>query len=290
MPSLLLKLLSLVLLFAGVFILMRVLAVSLTSWWNARIQGYAAWMTIEFESMFAEMNVAKARRLITAMVFVPAVLGLLLGSGFVGRLLAMGVFGLAGYFLPWGFVLYRRHKRLAAIDDQLVDTLQMMANALKAGLSLQQALELVVREMKPPVSDEFGRVVKEIHLGRLTDDALRHLAERVPLEDVQLSVDSILTLRETGANLSETFQTISKTIIERKKVEGRIKAMTAQGMAQGVLICMFPPAMLLLFSMIDANFVRPFFETPIGIGLLILVFLLDGMGLWMMFKLVKVDV
>ena len=290
MPSLLLKLLALVLLFAGVFVLIRSLAVSLTAWWNARIQGYAAWMTIEFESMFAEMNVDKARRLITAMVFVPVVLGLLLGGGFVGRLLAMAVFGLAGYFLPWAFVLYRRHKRLAAIDDQLVDTLQMMANALKAGLSLQQALELVVREMKPPVSDEFGRVVKEIHLGRLTDDALRHLSERVPLDDVRLSVDSILTLRETGANLSETFQTISKTIIERKKVEGRIKAMTAQGMAQGVLICLFPPGMLLLFSLIDANFVRPFFETPIGLGLLILVFLLDGMGLWMMFKLVKVDV
>jgi tight adherence protein B len=290
LPTLPLKVLAIALAFLAAFLLTRTLAEQLTRWWNTRIQGYAAWMTIEFESMFAEMTIDQAKKYISAMVFTPALFGLLFGSGFAGRVLAMAVFGLAGYFLPWGFVVYRRKRRLGAIDDQLIDTLQMMANALKAGLSLQQALELVVHEMKPPISDEFGRLVKEIHLGRLTDDALRHFAERVPLEDVQLSVDSILTLRETGANLSETFGTIAKTIIERKKVEGKIKAMTAQGMAQGVLICMFPPGMLLLFSMIDANFVRPFFSTPIGIMLLVLVFLLDGMGLWMMFKLVKVDV
>ena len=155
------------------------------------------------------------------------------------RIFAAFVFAAAGYFVPVG----RRDlppapAPRATIDDQLVDALLLMANALKAGLSLQQALELVVREMKPPISDEFGRLVKEIHLGRLTDDALRRFAERVPLEDVRLAVDSILTLRETGGNLSETFQVIAHTIVERKKVQGKIKAMTAQGMSQGILICL----------------------------------------------------
>jgi tight adherence protein B len=187
-------------------------------------------------------------------------------------------------------VWYLRRRRLDGIDNQLVDALLMMANALKAGLSLQQSLELVVREMKPPLADEFGRVQKEIHLGRLTDDALRRLAERVPLEDLGLAVDSILTLRETGGNLSETFSVIAHTIVERKKVEGKIKAMTAQGMSQGVLVCLFPPAMLLLFSLIDVNFIRPFFTTALGVMMLVLVFVLDAMGLWLMFKLVKVDV
>jgi tight adherence protein B len=132
--------------------------------------------------------------------------------------------------------------------------------------------------------------VKEIHLGRLVDDALRRFAERVPLEDVQLVVDSVLTLRETGGNLSETFQVIAHTIVERKKVQGRIDAMTAQGMTQGMVACAMPVVMMLMFSLIDPNFMRPFFTTALGWMMLVAVILLDGMGVWLMLKLVKVDV
>lgn len=280
-----LKLLSLACLAAAVVLFVRVFYEELTTWWNRRIQTYAMWVTVEFESMFEEMTVERARRLITVIMLGAFFLGFLLG-GFFPAFVLLG----AGYFLPWGLVAYLRRRRLDTVDDQLVDALLLMANALKAGLSLQQGLELVVREMKPPISDEFGRVVKEIHLGRLTDDALRRLAERVPLEDLQLAVDSILTLRETGGNLSETFQVIAHTIVERKKVQGKIKAMTAQGMSQGILVCSFPVAMMLLFTFIDPGYMRPFFNTPLGGLMLVLVFVLDGLGLWLMFKLVKVEV
>ena len=104
------------------------------------------------------------------------VLGLLLGDGLLGRLVATAILGLAGYFGPRLVVKWLRKRRLDAIDNQLVDTLHADVERLKAGLSLQQALELVAREMKPPIADEFGRLVKEIHLGRLTDDALRRFA------------------------------------------------------------------------------------------------------------------
>jgi tight adherence protein B len=217
-------------------------------------------------------------------------MGLLLGDGILGRVVAMTLLGRAGYFGPWGVVLYQRYRRLDAIDGQLVDTLILMSNGLKAGLSLQQSLELVAHEMKPPISDEFGRIVKEIHLGRLTDDALRRFRERVPLEDVNIAVEAILTLRETGGNLSETFEVIAHTIMERKKVQGKIKSLTAQGMSQGVLICLMPPAMMLLFSILDASYMRPFFTTALGWMMMTAMFVLDGMGLWLMFHLVKVDV
>jgi tight adherence protein B len=280
-----LKFLSLAFLGAAVVLFVRALYEELTVWWNQRIQTYAMWMTVEFESMFEEMTVERAQRLITVIMLGSFFLGFLLG-GFFPAFVLLG----AGYFLPWGLVAYLRRRRLGMVDDQLVDALLLMANALKAGLSLQQGLELVVREMKPPISDEFGRVVKEIHLGRLTDEALKRLAERVPLEDVQLAVDSILTLRETGGNLSETFQVIAHTIVERKKVQGKIKAMTAQGMSQGILVCCFPIGMMLLFTFIDPNYMRPFFNTPLGWLMMALVFVLDGLGLWLMFKLVKVEV
>jgi tight adherence protein B len=263
---------------------------SLVSWWSARTHKYASWMAIEFDGMFRELTVDKAQRIISYTVLGGLVMGLLLGDGILGRVVAMTLLGLAGYFGPWGVVLYQRHRRLDSIDGQLVDTLILMSNGLKAGLSLQQSLELVAREMKPPISDEFGRIVKEIHLGRLTDDALRRFRERVPLEDVNIAVEAILTLRETGGNLSETFEVIAHTIMERKKVQGKIKSLTAQGMSQGILICLMPPAMMLLFSILDAGYMRPFFTTALGWMMITAMFVLDGMGLWLMFHLVKVDV
>lgn len=284
------KYLALLLILGAVALAAFTIGHAVVRWWLARIDRYAHWMTLELGAMFREITVQKAKRLITLTVTGCAVLGFFFGDGVLGRSVALVLLGLAGYFGPWAAVKYLRKRRLDDIDNQLVDALRMMANALKSGLSLQQAMELVAREMKPPISDEFGRVIKEIHLGELTDHALRRMAERVPLDDLGLAVDSILTLRETGGNLSESFQVIAHTIVERKKVQGKIRAMTAQGMSQGVLVCLMPIALLLVFAFIDASFIRPFFTTPIGFLLLIVVLVLDALGIWMMFKLVKVDV
>jgi tight adherence protein B len=261
-----------------------------STWWARRLRNYAKWVALEFESMFEDMSVERATRMITWIIFGAFLLGALVATGFWGRLIFGSMLAALGWFVPWVAVTYLRRRRLDAIDDQLVDALTMMANGLKAGLSLQQAMELVVREMARPISDEFARVLKEIHLGRLTDDALRRLTERVPLPDIRLAVDSILILRETGGNLSETFQVIAYTIVERKKVQGKIKSMTAQGMTQGIIICLFPIVMILLFSVIDPEYMRPFFTTPIGWMMMLLVFVLDSLGMWLMLKLVKVDV
>jgi tight adherence protein B len=269
----------------AVYLFVSRLYPAITGWWYRRIDTYAQWMSIEFEAMLQDMSIERARRFITLSILGPFVLGFLLQGFF-----AAFVFAGAGYFGGWGFVSWSRRRRLRTIDDQLVDALVMLSNCLKAGLSLAQALELVAQEMKPPIADEIGRVVKEIHLGRLTDDALRSLAERVPLEDVDLTVDSILTLRETGGNLSETFQVIAKTVVERKTVQGKIQAMTAQGMTQGILMCCFPIGMLLLFSFISPEYIRPLFVHWLGWLMLVAVFVLDALGLFLMFKLVKVDV
>jgi tight adherence protein B len=280
-----LKLLAILMVTASVAVFVRLLYTEISTWWDRRIGRYATWMAAEFESMLENMSTDRAKRIITITILGAAVLGFLLGG-----IASAGIFAATAYFGPWVVILYQRRRRLEAIDEQLVDTLLLMSNALKSGLSLQQALELVVQEMKPPISAEFRRLTNEIHLGRFVDDALRRLAERVPLEDVRLATDSILILRETGGDLSDTFEVIAHTIVERKKVQGKVKALTAQGMSQGVLVCLMPIAMMLLFSFIDVGYMRPFFTTPIGLMMLTLVFVLDGMGMWLMLKLVKVKV
>ena len=165
------------LLIAGaVAILAWTIGEATSRWWLRRIDQYARWMAIEFGAMFREISPDQAKRIITGTVVGGLALGLLLGDGVLGRLVATAVLGLAGYFGPWAVVKYLRKRRLDQIDDQLVDALGMMANALRSGLSLQQALDLVAREMKPPIADEVGRDVSVstvfVTLTRLEDQGL----------------------------------------------------------------------------------------------------------------------
>lgn len=258
--------------------------------WMRLAEAYGKWISDELDKVLIEVTPARAAFWIAPVVLAGAGLGLLSGNSTGQRIFWALVLGTAAYFIPMFAVRWLQARYLQRVDDQLVDALRMMANALKAGLNLQQAIDLVSREMPPPIGDVFARVVKELALGRLTDDALRRMQQRVPLEDVRLFTDSVLTLRETGGNLSETFAVIAETVVERKKVQGRIKTVTTQGVSQGVIICSMPIALLLMFQIIDDHYLDPFFNTPLGWILLFAVFLLDAVGMWAILKLVKVEV
>lgn len=261
-----------------------------TEQWTRAVDAYGTWVSEELDKVLIVVSPTRAALFVTLGVLVGAGLGVLAGSSFGPRVFWALVLSGAAYVVPTFVVRWLQARYLSRVDDQLVDALRMMSNALKAGLNLQQALDLVSREMPAPISTVFGRVVNEISLGRLTDDALRRMAARVPLDDVRLFTDSVLTLRETGGNLSETFAVIAETVVERKKVQGRIKTVTTQGVSQGVIICAMPIAMMLLFTIIDENYLQPFFTTPLGWVLLAAVFVLDAVGMWAILKVVKVEV
>ena len=112
----------------------------------------------------------------------------------------------------------------------------------------------------------------------LAYDALKNLAERVPTPDLDMVVTSIVTIRETGANLAEVFDVIAHTVRERKKVEGKIQAMTAEGMTQGVMMCAVPPVLIIAFYFLDPTLVAPLFTTVLGILMLLVIAALDVMG------------
>ena len=258
--------------------------------WTRTVDAYGTWVSEELDKVLITVPPTRAALWIALAVLAGAGLGVMAGNSVGPRVFWALVLGMSAYFAPMFAVRWLQARYLERVDDQLVDALRMMANALKAGLNLQQALDLVSREMPAPISTVFGRVVNEIGLGRLTDDALRRMAVRVPLEDVRLFTDSVLTLRETGGNLSETFAVIAETVVERKKVQGRIKTVTTQGVSQGVIICAMPIALMLLFTVIDENYLSPFFTTPLGWVMLFAVFLLDAVGMWAILKVVKVEV
>lgn len=257
-----------------------------SEWWDRYLTKWSRWMQLELEAMHQDVPRHHCRRILAYTVLVLSLLGFLVNFSVFFAL----VFGALGLLIPrWG-IGYLRKRRLGRINEQLGEALTLVSNALRSGLSLQQGIELVVEEMESPISEEFATVIKEMKLGLPIDDALQNLAERVPTPDLDMVVTAIVTIRETGANLAEVFDVIAHTVRERKKVEGRIQAMTAEGMTQGVIMCAVPPVLIAVFYFLDPNLVSPLFNTVLGILMLIVIAGLDVMGMWMILNTVKIDV
>ena len=172
----------------------------------------------------------------------------------------------------------------------MVDGMTIMANGIKAGLSVTQSMERVVDNMPNPIRQEFGLVLSEMQIGRSLEESLNDLGTRIPRPDVQMFVTSVNILQETGGNLAETFQTIVYTVRERQKVEKKIEALTAQGVTQGIIITLVPFALLAIFMVIDPTYVRPLFTTTLGIIILMGILALQVIGGLMIRKIVKINV
>jgi tight adherence protein B len=282
---LVLKLGVLAIVFGGVAFATLGLLRQLEPIWNRLTARYVNWITAELARMFRPMPEERVRNIVTASTF-----GAIVAGAILGGLAPAMILGALGAAAPYGWVRYLQSTRQRALDDQLVDALILMANGLRSGLSLLQAVEMADQELKPPIADEINRLLNEVRLGRPIDQALIAMADRLALPDLEIAVHSIVTLRETGGNLSETFMTVANTIVERKKVEGKIRSLTAQGVYQGVGLCAMPFVFAMMFYMMDPNYMRPMFTTLLGWVIWIVVAILDALGMWMILKISKIDV
>jgi tight adherence protein B len=195
-----------------------------------------------------------------------------------------------GWKAPKPVVDWMYNRRIQKFVLQMVDALSLMSNGLKSGLSVVQSLGLVTQEMPNPIQQEFSLVLSENKLGVSLEEAFSNLAQRIKVDDVEMFVTSVNILKETGGNLAETFDTIVNTIRERIKVENKISALTAQGFYQGVFVMMIPPILAGVFYQTDPDFMRPLFTTPIGWLIVMVIFLLEAVGFFVIMKIVKIDV
>jgi tight adherence protein B len=178
-------------------------------------------------------------------------------------LLLVGAF--IGFMLPRFWLNRRKAGRLGAFNRQLPDTITLIANALRAGSSFLQAIELVVRESQAPISTEFGRVIREVNLGLPFDQALENMVRRVRSDDLELMATAISIQHQVGGNLAEILDSIAFTIRERVRIEGEIRTLTAQQRLSGYVVG-FLPIGLAAFLFIGApGFMDPMFDNPPGI-------------------------
>ena len=195
-------------------------------------------------------------------------IGASLGLGvilFVFRDPVSGIVGfLIGYMLPRFWVGRRIAGRLSAFNKQLPDTITLLSNSLRAGSSFLQSIELVSREGGPPMSEEMGRVVREVNLGLGMEEALSNLVRRIKSEDLDLMVTAIGIQQQVGGNLAEILDTIAFTIRERVRIKGEINTLTAQGRVSGYLVAFLPIGLGAALNAINPAFMEPLFTQTIG--------------------------
>jgi tight adherence protein B len=216
--------------------------------------------------------------------------GLAACGGWLGGPLCAALAAAAGFFAPGVAIGVQRRRRVRRFEGQLTEALQQMANALRAGLTLQQAIDQVGREAAAPLHQEFGLFVREIKLGMPLDDALLAMAARVGSSDLHLVATSTAIARQLGGNMAEMFEAIAATIRERFRLEGRIAALTSQGKLQGVIVASLPLVMGAFLGSYRRDLVEPMFETAYGYLLVAAVVLLQAAGFVAVRRVVSLDV
>jgi tight adherence protein B len=194
------------------------------------------------------------------------------------------------FYAPRIWLWRKRQKRMKAFNDQLADGIALLANSLRSGYSLPQALELLSRDARPPLAQEFARVNREVNLGLSPTDALGNVLNRVPSDDLDLFVTAINIQREVGGNLAEVLDAIADTIRDRIKLLGEVRVLTAQQSYAGYVVTGLPIVLAAVMFLISRSYMQTLFTTLLGWCFLAIASMGIIAGFFAMRKIVKIRV
>jgi tight adherence protein B len=219
---------------------------------------------------------------------VAAIVAFAVGQSFVGAPLAL-LLGFAGAMLPYFSMKRQQAARTKKFEDQLPDALEMLVNALKAGYSLQAAMEFVGQEMPAPLGPEFGRFYDEQRLGVEVRTALLSMQERVGTADFNMFVTSLLIQRETGGNLGEVLGNLGALMRERVAFRGTVATLTAEPKMSARILGVLPLLLFMLIATMNPDFIQPLIQTDLGHKLLAYAIVSVAVGYAVMMRIAKVD-
>jgi tight adherence protein B len=192
--------------------------------------------------------------------------------------------------LPLAYVSYRRSRRLATIERQLPDTLDLMTRALRAGHAFTAALKMAGEETAEPVAGEFRTVHDQINFGVSLQQALTNLSERVPITDLRYFVVAVLIQRESGGNLTEILTNLSTLIRNRAKLMAKIKVLSSEGRLSAWILGLMPFALGFVMNLVNPKFMSLLWTDPLGIAIMKYMLILMGAGALLMRKIVRIRV
>ncbi len=187
-----------------------------------------------------------------------------IGAILVKQLLGFPFVGFVCCYLPFMWLKGLKEKRLEAFVKQMPQALDLLRGDLKAGLDVLGGLKHLAEDSKPPLSEEVSKVITEINFGVAITDALNNLAERMDTMDVQMLCTGIIINREMGGNLSELVGKVSMTVRERFRLQGIIKALTAEGKMSSIMLLALPFAMFAILNCLAPETYNPFLKDPMG--------------------------
>jgi tight adherence protein B len=175
---------------------------------------------------------------------------------------------LLGVVGPFVYLSVRASRRQAKFEEQLPSTLQLLAGALQAGHSLQQAVDTVVHEAGDPIASEFQRVLTEARLGRPLEEAFEAMARRTRSVDFEWTVMAIRLQRQVGGNLAEVLSTVSQTIRDRYSLKRQIRALSAEGRLSSIILSVLPVLLFMALMIFNPVFLKPLYTTTLGLMML----------------------
>lgn len=203
--------------------------------------------------------------------------------------IALAVFVLLT-LLPRLIYRWMRQRRLKTFESQLPDALMLLSGGMRAGVGLNAAIQQLVRESQPPLSQEFGLFLREQRLGVPMEQALTNLNRRIPTQTTTLVLSAMRVANETGGSLAETLERSAHTIRSRLQMEGKINALTAQGKLQAWVVGLLPLVLMLVLNRMEPDAMGLLWHTRLGWATLVVIAFLECMGVYVIRKIIAIDV
>jgi len=195
-----------------------------------------------------------------------------------------------GTIIPVVYLKHRQTRRKNKFNIQLLDAIALISNSLKSGHSFLQAIDLVTREMLPPISEEFSKLLREIKLGIPFEKAIDSMIDRVGNYDLELIMTCVKIQREIGGNLSELLDKIAATIRDRIRIRGQVQTLTAQGKLSGMILSVMPIVLAGFIFIVNPEYVNVLIVNPIGKLMIIISIFSQIIGVFIIRKIVNIKI
>ncbi|MFC1517009.1 type II secretion system F family protein [Candidatus Margulisiibacteriota bacterium] len=242
-----------------------------------------------FIELFRKIGIEISEKEAMALNFI-SYLSLFLIMFLVSKQLSVAfVLGFIGLILPYLIVTFLARQRAKAFEKLFGDALYLIANTLRSGFSLRQALQIIAKEMPTPICEEFELLNQEVNWGLSLNEAMLNLGNRMPSEPVSLFVTAILIQNEVGGSLSDILGKIAETIRTKQEIRGEVKVLTAQGKVSGFIVGLMPFVISLFVFMVNPDYIMQLFTTAIGLAMITTALILEVIGIFAIKMIVSIE-
>lgn len=211
-------------------------------------------------------------------------------STFIHSFFFCALIGLAAAFVPLGYIGLKRRRRLAKFEEHFPEALDLLGRAVRAGHAFTTGMEMIAKESDEPIGGEFRTTFEEQNFGLPLRDTLLNLTERVPLIDVRFFVTSLMIQKETGGNLAEILDGLSRVIRDRFRIHREVQTKTAQGKLTAAILIAIPPIMMVALTALNPQYMKTLTDDPAGPTILGVAAAFQIVGSLLLWKIIHIEV